>query len=406
MPNIISDYVGTAAGAFPVTAFGDGRTAELTPIIQGSLEYTVSNTELNTNTIANTGTVTQASSMAVIATGTTTASTALFQSKQHARYRAGLGGLMRFTTLFSAPVAGTELYMGIVDEVGSSAAFKNGLAVGYDGATFGFHRFQNDVKFSIAQSSWDDPLDGSGASGMTLDQTKLNVWAINFQYLGAGAMQLFCESDKTGKFVLVHTVHYTNRNTTPSTHNPNYHFTIWAANKGTTSDVSLKCASYAYFIEGKTQYFELHQPQQSSGLTSLGSITSEVAIFTIRNKAQYASKTNFIDALLENVSASIESNNANNLGSVRLVKNATLGGTPSWSDINTSDSIIDMDTSGTTVTGGKEMLGGTLAGKNDNTDKDLLPLLIVLNPGDTLTVAGTSAGSATIEVTMLWKELF
>ena len=390
----------------PVTAFGDLRTAELTPIMQGSFEYTVDNTELNTNTEVGSGTVTQASAMAVVGTGTTTASTALFKSKQHARYRAGLGGLLRFTTLFSSPVAATEMYAGVLDEEGSSAAFKNGLAVGYDGTDFGFHRFQNDVKTSVAQTSWDDPLDGTGASGMTLDHTKLNVWAISFQYLGAGAIRLYVEDDSTGLFALVHTIHYTNLNTTPSTHNPNYHYTIWADNKATTSDISLKCASYAYFTEGKTDNFELHQPQQSSMIQSKSSVTTETAIFTIRNKSTYASKTNFIDGLMELVTASVEASSANNLAEVRLVKNTTLGGTPSYSDINTTDSVFDIDTAGTTVTGGKEIMSFSLAGKNDEQVIPLKELEIILNPNDTLTVSGTSANSATIKAGVLWKELF
>ena len=39
----------------PFTAFGDMRTAELSPQFQGSFEYTVDNTEINTNTVVNGG---------------------------------------------------------------------------------------------------------------------------------------------------------------------------------------------------------------------------------------------------------------------------------------------------------------------------------------------------------------
>jgi len=195
-------------------------------------------------------------------------------------------------------------------------------------------------------------------------------------------------------------------NTVPSTYNPNYHHTIWAANKGTTSDIVVQAASYAFFVEGKTHLKELHQPQFSSGVQQATTVTTETAIFTIRNKSTYASKTNFIDVLLEQLTASIEASSANNLGSVRIVKNATLGGTPSYSDINTTDSVVDIDTSGTTVTGGKELVAFPLAGKNDKEIINLVDFLIVLNPGDTLTVAGTSANSATMPATLLWKELF
>ena len=44
----------------PLSAFGDLRTAELSPQFQGSFEYTVDNTDLFEQTISNGGTITQA----------------------------------------------------------------------------------------------------------------------------------------------------------------------------------------------------------------------------------------------------------------------------------------------------------------------------------------------------------
>lgn len=390
----------------PLTAFGDLRTAELAPQLQQSFEYTVGNTDLTTNTIANGGTVTQAEGMGVLTSSTTTASSAKLISKQHAKYRSGLGGLTRFTALFTPGVAATEQYIGIMDEEGSSAAFKNGYAIGFNGDVFSILRFQNDVLFDIAQSNWDDPLDGTGTSGIVFDPTKLNVFQINYQYLGAGAINFFIENPGTGMFILFHTIKYSNNNILPSTFNPNYHFTLWVDNKATTDNLILKTSSYAYFMEGSTSFIELHQPQNSTGIKSKASVTTEVAIFTIRNKTNFASKTNFIDIFLENITSSIEAAAANNLGSVRLVKNATLGGTPSYSDINTTNSVVEVDIAGTTVVGGTVMFPAPLAGKNDKLLEDLTNLKIILNPGETMTLAGLSANSATIEGSLLWKELF
>jgi len=389
----------------PLTAFGDLRTTELTPQFQGSFEYTVSNTELSTNTVTGSGTVTQGAAMAVCTTTTTTASTAKFQSKRHAKYRAGLGGLMRFTTLFTAPVAATEQYAGIVDETGSSAAFKNGLAVGYDGTTFGYHRFSNDTLTTAAQAGWDDPLDGTGASGQTIDHTKLNIWYIQFGYLGAlGPILWFVGQDNIP--YKVHTMPITGTLTEPTSHNPNYHFTIWVNNKATVDNLILKCASYAYFIEGKTKYFEIHQPQFSTGKQQATSVTSSDNVLTIRNKSTYASKTNYIDVLLERVSVSLEASGTNNLAEVRMVRNATLGGSPSYSDVSATDSVVDYDVAGTTVTSGKTLDVFSLAGKNDSVNIDLTPYDIILAPGETISFEGVSASSATINVTPLWKELF
>lgn len=389
----------------PLSAFTDLRTAELHPQFQGSFEYTVDNTDLNKNTPINGGTITQGLGMAVVSTSTTTSSSAMLTSKQHARYKSGLGGVLRFSTLYTTPVASTVQYLGLFDEKGSSATFKNGYIVGYDGTTFGYHRFQNDAKITTSIANWDDPLDGGGASGATIDQTKLNVFFIQYQYLGAGAIKIWFEKPN-GDVVLVHTDKYAGSSTEPSTHNPNFFFGMYVDNLATTSDLIIKSSSYSYFVEGKTSLIELHQPQNSSGIQEKTTVTTEVAIFTIRNKSIYQSKTNFIDIILEHISVSVEASSANNLASFRLIRDATLGGVPSYSDINTSNSVVEIDTSGTTVTGGKELLNTSLAGKNDSKAQNVLPYKIILSPGETLTITGTSANSATMDVSKLWKELF
>jgi len=278
--------------------------------------------------------------------------------------------------------------------------------IGYDGITFGFHRFQNDTKTTVPQSSFDDPLDGTGASGMTLDQTKLNAWEIRFQYLGSGKIELWVMSQSTGQFVLVHTVHYTNQNTTPSVFNTNFKFTMWVDNKATTTDLVIKCASVGYFIEGKNEFLVPFQPHESSGVIQKTTITTEVALFTIRSKTTYVSKTNFIDSLLEMISASIEASSANNLGSIRLVRNTSLGGSPSYSDLNTSDSTLEIDIAGTTLTGGEDLIDFQLAGKNDKLLESLSDYKFLLFPGDTITVGIQSANSATFKGSLLIKEIF
>ena len=390
----------------PLTAFGDLRTAELSPIFQGSFEYTVDNTELTENSAVAPATVTQANGMAVVTTSTTAGKKASLKSKTHAKYMAGLGGLLRFTAIFTTPVAGTFQWAGIMDELGSTASFKNGFSIGYNGTSLCIARFQNDVLFQVNRDSWDDKLDGTGASGMTIDTTKLNVFEIRFQYLGGGAIQFFVEDDSTGNFVVFHKILYANLNTSPSVYNPNFHYFIFADNGATTNSIVVKSASYAYFIEGKSELSEIHQPQFSSGAKQKSAVTSEVAIFTIKVKTSYAGKTNFIPILIENIGASIEASSANNLGIIRLVRNATLGGVPFYSDINTTDSVVSIDTAGITVTGGKTLMSFQLAGKNDKINERLLDLKLILQDGDTITLTGSSANLATINGNILWKELF
>jgi hypothetical protein len=389
----------------PISIFGDLRTAEVTPIFQGSFEYTVDNIELTENVEVGGGTVTQADAMAVVGTSTTTGSTAKLSTRRHARYRAGLGAIMRFTVRFSAPAVGADQLVGMADESGSTAQFKNGLMIGYVNGVFGFHRFSNDVLYSVPQTDWANPLDGSGSGAGTLDHTKLNVFFISFGYLGVVSPELHWMRP-SGEIIKVHTIRTAGVLDTPHSYNPNYHFIMWADNGATSSDVSVRSASYGYFVEGKTQLFEIQQPEQTTGEVTKSAVTTEVAIFTIRNKLLYNSKDNFIDIMLQVVSVSIEASSANNLGKVRLVQGATLGGTPVFNDIDTADSVVDYDTAGTTVTGGKELIALPLAGKNDKVFADVQSLKFILSHGDTITLAGSSVNSATIKGSCLWKELF
>ena len=62
------------------TAFGDLRVAELSPVFQGSFDYTVDTTDLNIHTVVNGGTVTQSESISFVGTSVITACTSLLQS--------------------------------------------------------------------------------------------------------------------------------------------------------------------------------------------------------------------------------------------------------------------------------------------------------------------------------------
>ncbi|MES0445005.1 MAG: hypothetical protein ABUJ92_00530 [Desulfobacterales bacterium] len=390
------------------SAFGEQIVVELSPQWLQSFEYTVDNTDLNENLVTGSGAVTQANAMAVISTGITTGSESRLKSAHHARYKAGMGGVVRFSAKFTAPVAGTWQIAGLVDERGTSEEFKNGYTIGYHGTDFAVMRFQNDVLFEVLRDDWDDPLDGTGPSGVTYSDVELAnicVFYIQYQYLGGGPQYYWTEHPSTGVPFKFHTVPYAGLYSSPSVHNPNFHMTLYANNVATTTDLTVSCGSYGYFIEGRTELVEFHQPQFSTGGVQKTGITTEVAIVTLRNKSTYAGKINYIDIILERSGGSIEASGANNLGQVRLIKNATLGGTPVWNDVNTTNSVVEIDIAGTTVTGGRHLVGFPLAGKNDKTFENLIPYKFIIHPGDTVTVAGASAASATILSGELWKEL-
>lgn len=390
-----------------LSVFGELISVQLTPVFQYSFEYTVDNSSLFSTVAANGGTITDATSMAVVSTSTTTDSDALLQTKKAAKYRAGQGASFRFTALFTDGVADTVQLAGLAGDLGSSEAFANGYMIGFVGTTFGVHRFYDDARETIALADCNDPLDGNGKSGMRINTDKINVFEIRFQYLGAGKIEYAIEDDKTGKFIVFHTINYTNRNTRPSVGNPNFYGTFFVDNKTTTSDMTLKTASCAYFVQGLTNLLQTHQPVFASGaITTTTTANNETAVLTVRNGAQYFGKTNYIEAILYGISVGVDANAANNLTSVRLVRNATLGGSQEYSKVSEYNSIMEKDVYGTTVTGGEDAIDFILAGQRDSQVLKVNEWELLLEPEDTWTIATSSTANATVKVSLIWKELF
>lgn len=252
------------------------------------------------------------------------------------------------------------------------------------------------------QSSWsEDVMDGAGASAVTLDQTKGNVYQIQYQWLGFGAINFSIENPSNGEFVLVHRIEYANANTIPSVNNPTLPMCIAVKNVGNTSNVTISTSSMAGFVEGKQEDLgELNGTENN--ITNLG--VTELPILTIRNKSVYQGKSNrtritplFLALATEATKPII----------FRVKLNATLAGSPAFSDIDANTSIVSSDIAAAGVSGGSEVFT-TVLGKTDSELIDFTTLKVLLNPTDQMTITGQSTSGINQEVTvsMSWKELF
>lgn len=119
------------------TAFGEQAIAEPTPVVQLQFPYNI-NTDLVEKRENNLGSVTQATGMAVIQSGTSANSAAHMLSRVPVKYNPGQGALVRFTALFTSGVANSVQVAGI-GEVG------DGLFFGYNGTAFSILRREKGV---------------------------------------------------------------------------------------------------------------------------------------------------------------------------------------------------------------------------------------------------------------------
>lgn len=395
----------------PTTAFGELSVAQPTPVVQLDWIYGI-NTLLTTSTVTGSGTVTSATSLAIVNTTANASSSAQIVSRRYIKYRSGQGGLGRFTALFTTGVAGSKQYCGL-----ATTSLSDGYLFGYSGVTFGIWYLKGGTPTHIPQSTWNvDVMNGAGyptnPSSMTLVPTNGNVYQIKYQYLGFGAIFFYVENQNLGEFTLVHVIKYANLNTTPNVLQPSLSYLMRSENDGSTATaISVSGATAALFVEGMINPTGPTYGRDNNKAT----VTTETNILSIRNCTTFNTITNRAQMRLRHVSFCSNTGGAvSGVVTFRLVLGTTLGGAPSFAATNgtTADSgvtitsglsISSFDTAGTTVTGGTVIYNGVIA-VGGSASIEISNLNLILAPGETLTLAVTSTQSATVGVGITWTE--
>lgn len=375
------------------SAFGELLTVEPTPSVQWKPIYSLNGSIVNT-AVTGSGTVAQADRMAVCSTTAATSSSARIETKDFIRYRSGQGVSVMFTGLFTTGVAGSLQFIGAGDAAGLDR-----LGYGFDGTSFGILHRNNTVDDWIPQAEWNiDPCDDS-VELPSIDPTKINVFAAVFQYLGGGAIKMWREHPDTGKLWPTHIFQYANKNIVPSFSNPSFPLMLEAVNTSNNTNIICKTSSMAGFIQGKVI---LTGPQNSvNNSKNVG--TTLTNVLTIRNRPTYQGVANRVIAELISLSFSSDGTKPVVL---ELFLDTTLGGSPSYTNINTADSIMEFDIAGTTITGGKQV-GAVQLAKDDSTRIPVTDIHDTLLPGEALTIAAsTSGGTSDVGVSIRWEEDF
>jgi len=377
---------------FQIAAFGEKIITSIKPLVQASFTYTL-NAQNVTDESSGSGSTAVASSMLEAHSGAATSSVGRGRSRRIAKYDAGQGSDFRFTAVFDTPASGNNQYAGAFD-------VDNGVMFGYQGTTFGIFRRSATVDTFVPQASWNvDPMDGTGPSGDTLDQQTGNVYRIQMQYLGFGEIQFYIERNDTGAFYLVHRIKYANLNTAPSFDNPSFPLAIESNNTSNATDVVVKCASWFAGQQGVSG--GLLGPRFTTDNTKTGVGTTLTNIFALRVKSTFNGKNNKGLLLPILFSAGVDGTKP---AIIRVVLNPTLGGSPSYADINASQSFTEKDTAGTTVTGGTALIVRSVA-KDRGFSLNLNELNARVFPGDVVSFAARATAATTdATLSLLWIE--
>lgn len=201
----------------------------------------------------------------------------------------------------------------------------------------------SDARYA-AKASWDgDKLDGTGASGYTLDLTKTQILFMDFEWLGVGSVR--CGFVIDGQFIVAHTFHNSNIQTSVYMTTATLPIRYEITNTGSVASASaMKQICSSMMSEGG---YEAVSAEFAARRTSvLGTIgTTFLPLVSIRlNSSRLGA------VVLPNRVAVLPTTNQNY--EVALFKNATLTGA---SYVTGTFDNVDYDVSATAISGGTMM---------------------------------------------------
>lgn len=377
-----------------IGVFGELLIGHKVDDIVVTFKYPYYNTAFDMKTAVVTGDGAVTASDSVLSVSSTTG-TAQAETLNSVRYRAGHTGFVDFTASFTG--AGEGWAGGFDSEDGFFIHLDNGVAsVGRRRAT---------VDTEISETLWNGDV-----SPDDVDWSKINIFRILYGYLGTAnaVFQIRLNGWKT-----LHIMETEGQLTTTTVANPT--FPVRLRTEGT---MAIKVGSInAGTINGSeiygSRYFSFSGSKTLSGTT-----LANIAHF--HNKTTYKTVTNKVKATLLRYKFFVDAP-ADGTGTVqfKIIKGGVFTGTPSYTDIDTNNSVIEYDTATTYASGGKEILtdwvgysatqatSGADHGGNGEAITENLGLYLLPDEHVCMTAQNVSGNTnVTVRVVFNWIELF
>jgi hypothetical protein len=333
-------------------AFGRFRISSPKSLFDATFQYD-KQPLLFSESVATGGTVTWNSNLASvdIATTTTNGSSAIFQSKQYIKYHPGKSNLILLTGNLGAAKTNNRRRIGQFDA-------NNGYFFELNDTTLSVNLRSNvsgsPVDTKITQANWNlDKLDGTGASGITLNTSLQQIYIIDYQWLGSGRIRFGINI--SGKIIYCHQIVNANILSTPYSATAVLPLRLENTNTAATgSATSLFFTCCSVVSEGDYAPDGLLR-RISNGTTAktVGGTGTLVPIISLRKQA------GFVNLPVKLLEMSVFVNSADDAEFVVYV-NPTLTGA-SWASV---PGLCERDVAATAVTGGTEVYGGYIRGNN------------------------------------------
>jgi hypothetical protein len=323
-------------------AFGRLRVSEPYTLFDSSNRYAIDN-QFDTSTVTG-GSITFLPNEAAVRMDVTTASGAevVRQSYRSMLYQPGKGLLVLATFVMNAAKTNLRQRVGYFGTQNGLYFELNNTTKAFVMRTYVGGSVDNTSR-RVEQSSWNgDKLDGTGASGLTLDLTKPQILWFDFEWLGVGNVR--CGFIINGQYIVCNTyqtanVYGTSVYMTTALLPVRYEITNTAA----TADASyLKQICSSVMSEGGLEPASIdHCAIRTTALTGVGTTLLPLVSIRLASTA--------LGAIVLPSAVKVIPTSADNF-EIQLVKNATLTGA-SYSTV-ASDANVEFDVSSTAMSGG------------------------------------------------------
>lgn len=328
-----------------IDAFSRLRVSSIATVYDSMLQYDLDLIQNLIQTVG-TGSVTHLplEAAAQLSTGgTASGAKAIYQSRKYVRYQAGKSQMALLTGVIGEKKTNVRKRIGLFDD--DNGIFFEQDGAGQNAVVIRSKTTGSVVDNKVVQANWNiDPFDGTGPSGLTLDDTKSQIFVIDFQWLGVGRVRMGL--DINGLLHYVHEFNHANWTSVVYMATPHLPIRIEIENVGTAaSATTLKKICSAVVAEGGLRETPGYAWTASRGTTALG-VTSRRPVLSIRLNPNFLSQVNRGHVIFKEMELLAASNNCH----WEMTVAGILTGA-SWVDVDTNNSIAQYDVSATAISG-------------------------------------------------------
>jgi len=215
-----------------------------------------------------------------------------------------------------------------------------------DGTTVRIKVYRSGTEvFNVAQASWDDPLNGSGDSGITVDWALAQIIMVDFEWLGVGRLRFNLVID--GTVVQFHTLNVSNQTSQVWSSSPNQPLR-WELRQGGATSGSFNYICSTVGTEGSINTVgKVFSANLDTNHVNANNTSRKYALLGIRLNSSN------LDTLVDLIDFSVLSTTADNQ-LIEVWLNPTVAGTFTYNSVTNSGAQIAKGASGgtNTVTGG------------------------------------------------------